>query len=337
MEVGKSLILRRKERSIAFTRKRAGVSVFHFPETEFIMFRHTKQTQYHCKPSKPDPLFAKLLQEPLGGQWGEISVMMQYLFQGWNCRGPQKYRDMILDIGTEEIGHVEMLATMIARLLEGASAEQVEEAGKSSSIVGAVLGGTSVKDQIIAGAMNPQHLIVSGGGAMPADSVGQRWTAAYIVASGNLLADFRMNVTAESQGRLQVARLYEMTTDPGVRDMLAFLLARDTMHQNQWLAAIEELQADGLEMTPCPSNFPQNKEHLDVSYKFMNFSEGEESATGRWANGPSPDGKSQLQYDAMPAAMAEAPVLAPGDPQLYGTLPTPMPGARAGAVTGTKV
>ena len=147
------------------------------------MFSHIKQTQYNCKPDRPDPHFAKLLQEPLGGQWGEISVMMQYLFQGWSCRGPQKYKDMLLDIATEEIGHVEMLATMIARLLEGAGAEQIEEAGKSSSAVGAILGGMSVKDQILTAAMNPQHAIVSGGGPLPAASVGQRWTAADIVSS----------------------------------------------------------------------------------------------------------------------------------------------------------
>ena len=78
------------------------------------MFFHTKHLQYHAKPERPDPLYARKLQEVLGGQWGEISVMMTYLFQGWNCRGPAKYRDMIMDIGTEEIGHVEMLATMIA-------------------------------------------------------------------------------------------------------------------------------------------------------------------------------------------------------------------------------
>lgn len=58
------------------------------------------------------------LQELIGGQWGEISVMLGYMFQAWNSRGPIKYRDMTLDIGTEEIGHVEMLATMVARLLE---------------------------------------------------------------------------------------------------------------------------------------------------------------------------------------------------------------------------
>src|SRR3954471_23718340 len=102
------------------------------------MFVHRSRLQYQAKPDKPDPIFAKMLQEPLGGQWGEISVMMTYLFQGWSCRGPQKYRDMLLDIGTEEIGHVEMLATMIARLLETSSVEVQEDAARNT-MVGAIM------------------------------------------------------------------------------------------------------------------------------------------------------------------------------------------------------
>jgi Mn-containing catalase len=253
-----------------------------------------------------------------------MSVAIQYLFQGWNCRGPAKYRDMILDIGTEEIGHIEMLATMVARLLEGADAETTESVAKANSAVGAVLSGTTPKDMIAAAAMNPQHLIVSGQGAMPADSVGNRWTAAYIIASGNLLADFRMNVTAESQGRLQVARLYNMTQDRGIRDLLSFLLARDTMHQNQWLAAIEELKADGLEDTPCPSNFPQDLEARRFSYQFLNCSEGTESKEGRWARGTAPDGKGEFEYIENPQPEGEEPVLDGGaDARFYGTAKEP--------------
>jgi Mn-containing catalase len=67
----------------------------------------------------------------------------------------------------------------------------------------------------------------------------------------------RFNVAAESQGRLQAARLYNMTDDPGVKDMLSYLVARDTMHQSQWVAAIAEIEADGLDATPAPANFPQ--------------------------------------------------------------------------------
>ena len=148
-----------------------------------------------------------------------------------------------------------------------------------------------------------EHAIVTGLGAAPRDSMGNPWNANYIVSSGNLLADMRFNVTAESQGRLQVARLYQLTQDAGVRDMFSFLLARDTMHQNQWLAAIEELKADGLEETPVPSNFPQEREMSEVAYRFMNFSEGEESAQGRWAGGPSKDGRGESEYVAEPQAM----------------------------------
>jgi len=134
-----------------------------------------------------------------------------------------------------------------------------------------------------------------------------------------------MNVTAESQGRLQVARLYNMTEDKGIRDMLSFLLARDTMHQNQWLAAIEELQADGLEDTPCPSNFPQNKEAQQFSYQFLNCSAGIESSAGHWAKGDSIDGKGQFEYVADPQPHGQIPNLDGGaDPRYYGTPKAPM-------------
>jgi Mn-containing catalase len=292
------------------------------------LFSHTKRFQYNAKPDNPDPIFAKQMQELLGGQWGEMSVMNGYLFQGWNCRGPAKYRDMLLDTATEEIGHVEMIATMIARLLETSPVE-AEKAAEDGGVVGSVLGGGDTQEAIVNAAMNPQHAIVTGLGAAPRDSQGNPWTANYIVASGNLLADMRYNVTAESQGRLQVARLYNLTQDRGVRDMFSFLLARDTMHQNQWLAAIEELEADGLEETPVPSNFPQEQELSEVAYRFMNFSEGEESREGRWASGPSKDGKGEFEYVSDPAAMGPHmdELDPPVEPRLYSTPKQPMPPA----------
>jgi len=287
------------------------------------MFFRNSHLQYHAKPEKPDPVYAKQLQEVLGGQWGEISVMMTYLFQGWNCRAPQKYRDMLLDIGTEEIAHVEMLATMIARLLETSPVEAQEDAAKNS-LIGAVMGGSRMEDVVLAG-MNPQHMIVNGLGASMNDSVGYPWTSRYTVASGNLLADFRFNVTAESQGRMQVCRLYNLTEDRGVRDMLEFMIARDTMHQNQWLAAIEEIEKDGLESTPVPSAWPQEREKHEVAYKFMNCSAGEESAQGRWASGPSKDGRGQFEYVAKPVPYSnDDGTLGPVDPRVYGTPKQPV-------------
>src|SRR6195952_659179 len=187
------------------------------------MFKHVDYLQCQAKPEKPDALFAAKLQELVGGQFGEMTVMMQYLWQGWSCRVPGKYKDMIMDIATEEIGHVEMLTTMLARLLEGAPGEATEKAA----------------------AANPQHAIVAGGGALPRDAAGVPWNTGYIVASGNLLTDFRSNVAAEAQSRLMTSRVYGMTDDRGVKDMLQFNLARDTWHQQQWLLGIEQLIADG--------------------------------------------------------------------------------------------
>ena len=81
---------------------------------------------------------------------------------------------------------------------------------------------------------------------MPTNSQGVPWNTGYIVASGNLLTDFRSNVAAEAQSRLMTSRVSNMTDDRGVKDMLAFNLARDTYHQQQWLLGIEQLVEDGL-------------------------------------------------------------------------------------------
>jgi Mn-containing catalase len=271
------------------------------------MFFHYKGLQFEAKPEKPDAILAKHLQELLGGAFGEMTVAMQYLFQGWNCRVPGKYKDLILDTATEELAHVEMIATMIARLLEGAPIEAHLDAAKDP-ITAAIIGGT-----------NPQHKIVSGLGPALTDSAGESWHGKYIVASGNLMADFMTNAAAEAQGRLQAARVFNLTDDPGVREMLKFNLARDRMHQNQWLAAIEELRDEGLEQLPAPSHFPESDEISEAEYTLYNFSEGEDSAQGRWANGPTPDGNGTFRYVPDPTPQAPEPVLPPTPPLYYGT------------------
>ncbi|MBD8061279.1 manganese catalase family protein [Oceanitalea stevensii] len=276
------------------------------------MFFHKQELQFKATPDKPDAVYARKLQEVLGGQYGEISVAMQYAFQGWNMHIPGKYRDLVFGIGAEEFGHVEMLAVMIAQLLEKSPLGITADAVQSDPTVAAVIGGTDV-----------QHAIVAGAGARPVDSNGNPWQGSYITASGNLLADFTANANAEMQGRVQVARLYHMTDDSGVRDMLAFLLARDTMHQNQWLRAVEELKADGLEELPTPSNFPQKKEHTEVSYQYLNFSDGEHAKDGSWASGPSIDGKGEHTYHDGPTTSAPMPPPTRPDARLYGTTDLP--------------
>ncbi|MDT0278197.1 manganese catalase family protein [Blastococcus goldschmidtiae] len=274
------------------------------------MFTHTHALQYEAKPDGPDAAYARRLQEVLGGQWGEMTVATQYLLQGWNCRLPGKYKDLLLAIGTEELAHVEILVTLIDRLLDHQplkpdSADRTKEAA-------AGFGNT-----------NPQHAIVNGGGAYYRDSMGLPWSGGYVTASGNLMADFNYNATAEMMGRLQVARLYNMTDDPGVKDTLRFLLARDHYHQMQWLKAIEELKVDGLENIPVPEAFPMDEEPQEFAYAFLDASDGPDAASGSWASGPAIDGTDK-QLSARPIeATADAPILPPGDPRLYGTPPMP--------------
>ncbi len=210
------------------------------------------------------------------------------------------------------MGHVEMLAVMIAQLLEKSPLGITEEAVQDDPTVAAVIGGTDI-----------QHGIVAGAGARPVDSNGNPWQGSFITASGNLLADFTANANAEMQGRVQVARLYHQTDDHGVKDLLAFLLARDTMHQNQWAAAAAELQEEGYESLPVPSNFPLEKEDRDVSYQYINFSDGPAAGEGRWASGPTPDGKGEFTYLASPEPGVPMPPPTHPDVRFYGTTELP--------------
>ncbi|WP_448071850.1 manganese catalase family protein [Georgenia yuyongxinii] len=276
------------------------------------MFFHKQELQYSSTPDQPDAVYARKLQEVLGGQYGEITVAMQYMFQAWNMHIPGKYRDLVFGIGAEEMGHVEMLATMIAQLLEKAPVGITKDAIQDDPTVAAIIGGTDV-----------QHAIVAGAGARAVDSNGNPWQGSFITASGNLLADFMANANAEMQGRVQVARLYHMTDDAGVRDLLSFLLARDTMHQNQWLRAVEELKADKLEQLPVPSNFPQKKEHTAVSYQYLNFSDGQQAGDGSWAKGPTPDGNGEFSYHDGPTTTAPMPDVTRPDARMYGTTEVP--------------
>jgi Mn-containing catalase len=276
------------------------------------MFFHKQVLQYKATPEKPDAVYARKLQEVIGGQYGEITVAMQYSFQAWNAHMPGKYRDLLFATATEEFGHVEMLATMVAQLLEKAPLGITEDAIQNDPTVAAIIGGTDVQEAIVAGA-----------GARPVDSNGNPWNAGYVTASGNLLADFTSNINAEMQGRIQVARLYHMTDDPGIRDLLSFLLARDTMHQNQWLAAAKELQEEGNESFPAPSNFPIQKEHREVSYQAINFSDGATMREGAWASGRTPDGLGEFTYiDTPPDGVPMPPPTHP-DARFYGTTELP--------------
>jgi Mn-containing catalase len=114
-----------------------------------------------------------------------------------------------------------------------------------------------------------------------------------------------------------------MSNDRGVKDTLSYMIARDTMHQNQWMAAIAELEADGLETSPVPSSFSQDLEKSEAAYQYWDLSEGNESSQGRWAKGRSMDGKGEFEYLANPQPQGPIPEPPQPNPQLHGTGKTP--------------
>jgi len=266
------------------------------------MFYADGKLQYKVRVEKPNPLFARALQQAIGGVEGEIRVMMQYLFQAWGARGPKKYRDMLLATGTEEIAHVEMLATAVALNLEGAPTALQEEAARDP-LVHCILGG-----------MNLRHYLSTGLGATPENANGVPFNMSHVYASGNLAADMYANVAAEATGRVLATRLWHLTDDPGMKDMLAFNIARDTMHQQQWLAVLEELGGYEAQL-PIPNSNPPQSEHTEHSYVFYDPRIGADVVplAGRYTQGPSLDGKGEFSVEAA-VPFGEEPMLAPPVP-----------------------
>ncbi len=291
------------------------------------MFRHDKRLQYYTPPESPDAHLAVLCQELLGGHYGEVSVMMQYLMQGFTCKGAQKYRDMLLEIGTEEIGHVEMLSTLITQLMDKAPLQDKEAMVRSNPLVGAIMGGKNSSEATLElASMMPAMAIAAGGGPRLTDSSGAPWSGAFVVASGNLLADFRDNLAKESHGRLQACRVYNMTDDRGVKDTLAFMIERDYEHQLHWLAAVKELEKAEEPGVVVPVEVGHFEGKEKYAYQFWGLSNGTDAVKGEWAIGTAPDGTgAAFEYLDQPAPLGPEPLYAPGDPRLFGTGMAPKP------------
>jgi Mn-containing catalase len=257
------------------------------------VFYHDNELQYEVEVEEPNPYFAKMLQEAIGGVEGEMRVALQYMFQAFGQpKEKQEYRNLLMETAAEELGHIEMLATAVSKNLQDAPEEMRQEAREDAVIDAMMSGG------------QPRQALSAGLHAMPVDANGNPFSGNFIVASGNLAADMYANIMAESTGRLLATRLYEMTDDEGMKDMLAYLIARDTMHQNQWHAALEEMG----ETVPVPASFPQEKENEEFNYEFMStFREDRENPNERWTEGVSIDGKDEFSFGTQPGG---------GNPQL---------------------
>ncbi|MGY3281843.1 Mn-containing catalase [Bradyrhizobium sp. S3.7.6] len=155
-----------------------------------------------------------------------------------------------------------------------------------------------------------RHILSTGLSAFPANCDGVPFDCSHIYASGNLAADMYCNVAAESTGRTLAVRLYNSTSDPGMQDMLSYLIARDTMHQQQWLAVIEEMGADAA--LPIPNSFDRSKEATEFSYMFRGTERDAASIQpGRYCEGPSIDGQGEFSFRAGFEPLGQEPVLGP--------------------------
>lgn len=226
------------------------------------MFYHVQSLINPIVADEPDPSAANALQEGLGGQFGEMRTMMQYLFQSFNFRGNAiPYLDLIQGVGIEEISHVELISKTISRLLDGSP----EYHGKKFDTPGK--GGKATMD-MAKEQQNPHHYIVGAQGALPVDAAGNPWSGSYVHNHGNLVLDLMDNLVLEATGRLQKCRIYQMSENKTLRATVAFLIVRDEAHQAAFAKALETLGVDWKKTLPVPkfdsSKFPEVKKLLDA-------------------------------------------------------------------------
>ncbi len=249
------------------------------------MFYHSKELQFNARVSKPDPRFARLMLEQFGGGNGELKAAMQYFVQAFGCHNPypDKY-DMLMDIATEELGHLEIVGATIQMLLSGVNGELKNAAEKSDIFAN----GFSKEDFMHrAFSVNPQFGVVTGGGPCLTDSNGVPWQGSYVNADGDLTVDLRSNLAAESRAKIVYEYLMQFTDDPDVLATLNFLMTREVAHFQQFEQALETIRP----------NFPPGVLQSDPRYSnlYYNNSCGED-ARGPWNEGQSSRFDEQWQY-----------------------------------------
>lgn len=184
------------------------------------MFKHDKQLLKPVRVDRPNPQYAAMLQEQLGGANGELKAGLQYIAQSFRIKDPA-IKDLFLDIGAEEFSHMEMVATMI-NMLNGHDVDYRKQ--DSGTIEAHVLGGL---------------------GPMLTNASGQLWTAAYVNATGDLAADLLSNIAAEQRAKVVYEYLYRQINDSGVRESIDFLLNREEAHNALFREALNKIQGTG--------------------------------------------------------------------------------------------
>ncbi len=229
------------------------------------MYYYKEELINVIKPDQPDPAAAKVLQETLGGQFGEMRTMMQYFFQSSNFRGKDKqYRDLLRGVFLEEIAHVELVQNTINQLLNGAGLPQAGNAGADQAPLN-----EAIKHA------NPHHFIMGAQSSLPVDAGGNPWNGSWVYSHGNLISDMLNNVILESTGVLQKTRIYEMSSNQTMRETLGFLIVRDNAHQNAFAKALETLGVEWGKIFPVPNydinKYPECRKYVDMGFHNVQF------------------------------------------------------------------
>ena len=232
------------------------------------MFVHNKRLQYTVRVAGPNPGLANLMLEQFGGPQGELAAAMRYFTQGVAEDDPGR-KDMLMDIATEELSHLEVIGSIVGMLNKGAKGELAEGVEKEADLYRSLTGGG-----------NDSHItsLLYGGGPALTNSGGIPWTAAYVDTIGEPTADLRSNIAAEARAKIVYERLINVTDDPGIKDALKLLMTREIAHQKSFEKALHAIQP----------NFPQGKLPGDPQFTnvYYNLSQGEGDLRGPWNQGP---------------------------------------------------
>ena len=228
------------------------------------MFAHNKRLQYTVRVAGSNPGLANLLLEQFGGPQGELAAACRYFNQSIAEDDPGR-KDMLMDIATEELSHLEVIGNLIAMLNKGAKGKLAEGIDAEADLY-----------RSLQGAGNDSHVtqVLYGGGPAYINSGGQLWNAGYIDSIGDPSADLRSNIAAEARAKIIYERLINLTDDPGVKDALGFLMTREVAHQLSFEKALYAMEP----------NYPPGKLPGDPRFTrtYFNLSQGEGDASGPW-------------------------------------------------------
>ena len=251
------------------------------------MVYHVKELQFNARVSQPDPRFARVMLEAFGGANGELKSALQYFVQAFSCHNPfpDKY-DMLMDIATEEFGHLEIVGATIQMLLGKVNGEMKDVL--ENSPLHTMMSGKSAKEELIHQAFtNPQFLVGAPGSPALTDSNGNPWCATYVSATAELTVDLRSNMAGEARAKIGYENLLQLTDDPLVKETLVFLMTREVTHYQQFEAALETIRP----------NFPPGVFQTSPQYSnlYFNLSKGKD-ARGPWNEGQSTQLDETWQY-----------------------------------------